>query len=268
MACSRGWSEARRMAGGAQPVGEVRRRRDRPGRGGGISLPAGRQASPRRGEKKRIVEKKRTRNALAAHGFRVGPLGGRAAPPAATIRGPAGAQDGSHDTAAGDEPPRYGPAARIAGGVLHPALVSALPCMLCALGGRNTRPRLLFKACFGHAGSVIGVFRPFFRHGESALNVSIMDACPSCARKKPSKAIENRRKVSSFERKTSQNRKKAHDFALPILTSARGDPLGTSAKAVLTRRRPPKKGKNRARRPVFRPAKSRLTAISGEPDRG
>ena len=95
MACSHGWSPARRMAGGAQPVGEVRRRRARPGRGGGTSLPAGRQASPRRGEKKRIGKKKRIGNPLPSHGFRVGPLCGRAAPPAATIPGPAGAEDGT-----------------------------------------------------------------------------------------------------------------------------------------------------------------------------
>ncbi len=43
-ACSHGWSAVRRKAGGAQPVGQVRRRRARPGRGGGISFaPRGRE---------------------------------------------------------------------------------------------------------------------------------------------------------------------------------------------------------------------------------
>jgi len=52
--------------------------------------------SPGRGEKERIGRKERIGDPLLAHGFRVGPLRGRAAPPAATIPGPVGAE---HDPA-------------------------------------------------------------------------------------------------------------------------------------------------------------------------
>jgi len=82
----RGWSAPRRMAGGAQPVGEVRKRRTRPARGGGTSFaPPGREQEDRQEEEDSAP--------ASPHGFRVGPLRGRAAPPAATIRGPVGAED-------------------------------------------------------------------------------------------------------------------------------------------------------------------------------
>jgi hypothetical protein len=127
-------------AGGAQPA--ARRAECNPWErcvcGGPAPRGAEESPSPRRGEKKRIGKKERIGGPLSAHGFRVGPLRGRAAPPAATPPGPVGAEDAP----ANPQPARQA-RERVQNGLLrhsavcnlHSAIVSAFLCVLYALRG-------------------------------------------------------------------------------------------------------------------------------------
>jgi hypothetical protein len=116
-------------AGGAPPA--ARRAGRNPWERGVCDGPAPRGAeespSPRQGGEKRIGKKKRIGDPLPAHGFRVGPLRGRAAPPVATAPGPVGAEDGPAN-----------PRSEIRNALLlHSAVVSAVLRVLCALCGEN-----------------------------------------------------------------------------------------------------------------------------------